>query len=155
MSGLLKRWAVVGALAAIGLAGCGKDEGQAETGTSNAPTSPAPAVAAPAAQAPAAPVTESALPPNSALAVSEAAGLPDTFITYGCYSCHDVDGARIGPPLRAVAGLYRSNPQALDTLTQKVLHGGSGVWGPTPMIAHPQLAAEQVRPLIEAILKLN
>jgi cytochrome c len=149
MKGLL-----LGALTVASLAGCGKDQEAPKVGASSAPTSPPPATAeAPAAQPAPAPVA--ALPAESALATFAAAGLPDTLIKDGCYSCHDVNGARIGPPLRAVAGLYRTDPQAVDKLTQKVLHGGSGVWGPTPMIAHPQLSADQVRPMIEAILKLN
>lgn len=150
MKGLL-----VGVLAVASLAGCGKDQEAPQAGASSAPASPPPATApAPATQpAPAEPVA--ALPPESAAATFAAAGLPDTLIKDGCYSCHDVNGARIGPPLRAVAGLYRTDPQAVDKLTQKVLQGGGGVWGPTPMIAHPQLSAEQVRPMIEAILKLN
>ena len=158
MKGLL-----LGTLAVASLAGCGKDQDQPEAGASNAPATPpasaqAPTPAAEPAPAPiAAPAAApaAALPPESALATYAAAGLPDTFIKDGCYSCHDVNGARIGPPLRAVAGLYRTDPQAVDKLTQKVLHGGSGVWGPTPMIAHPQLSADQVRPMVEAILKLN
>jgi len=157
MKGLL-----LGVLAVASLAGCGKDQEAPEAGASSAPASPPPATApAPAAQSaptpgqapPAEPAA--ALPPESAVATFAAAGLPDSLIKDGCYSCHDVNGARIGPPLRAVAGLYRTDPQAVDKLTQKVLHGGGGVWGPTPMIAHPQLSAEQVRPMIEAILKLN
>ncbi len=167
MTGITKTGLLLGALAVASLAGCGKDQDQPEAGASNAPATPpasaqaqapAPVPAAEPAPAPVeAPAAEpvAGLPPESALATFAAAGLPDTLVKDGCYSCHDVNGARIGPPLRAVAGLYRNNPQALDTLTQKVLHGGGGVWGPTPMIAHPQLSAEQVRPMVEAILKLN
>ena len=156
MKGLL-----VAVLAVASLAGCGKDQDQPEKAASSTPATPPAAASAPAAEpapAPAeAPPAEpaAAVPPESAIATFAAAGLPDTLIKDGCYSCHDVNGARIGPPLRAVAGLYRTDPQAVDKLTQKVLHGGGGVWGPTPMIAHPQLSAEQVRPMIEAILKLN
>ncbi len=84
-----------------------------------------------------------------------AAGLPQTFVEYGCYACHDVNGARIGPPYRAIAGLYRNDPRAVDKLTQKIINGGNGVWGPVPMIAHHHLAPEQVQPLVEAIIKLN
>ena len=160
MSGIPMRGLLLGALAMASLSGCGKDQDQPENATGNAPATPAVASVPAAAPAPApaeAPAAEpaAALPPESALATFAAAGLPDTLIKDGCYSCHDVNGARIGPPLRAVAGLYRTDPQAVDKLTQKVLHGGSGVWGPAPMIAHPQLSAEQVRPMIEAILKLN
>lgn len=156
MSGISIKWLLLGALTAASLAGCGRGQDQPETGTSSAPASPA--AQPPPAQAPVA-VTEPApapgLPPESALAAYPAAGLPDTLIKDGCYSCHDVNGARIGPPLRAVAGLYRADPQAVDKLTQKIIHGGGGVWGATPMIAHPQLAPADVRAMVEAILKLN
>jgi len=157
MKGLL-----LGALAVASLAGCGKDQDQ-PAATGNTPATPPVSAQVPAPATEPAPVPveaptpapAAALPPESAIATYAAAGLPDTLVKDGCYSCHDVNGARIGPPLRAVAGLYRTDPQAVDKLTQKVLHGGSGVWGPTPMIAHPQLSADQVRPMIEAILKLN
>ncbi len=163
MSGIPMKGLLLGLLAVASLAGCGKDQDQPEKGVSDAPaTSPAAAQApVPVAQPTPAPVEApapepvAALPPESALATFAAAGLPDTLIQNGCYSCHDVNGARIGPPLRAVAGLYRTDPQAVDKLTQKTLHGGGGVWGPTPMIAHPQLDEAAARAMIEAILKLN
>jgi cytochrome c len=136
------------------VAACGKDGEQAQqTAGAPAPTAPSTQPAAPTQAA--TPSASAAAPPESALVQYAQAGLPDSLIKDGCYSCHDVNGARIGPPLRAVAGLYRNDPQAVDKLTQKVIHGGSGVWGSTPMIAHPQLSEDQVRPMIEAILKLN
>jgi cytochrome c len=167
VSGITKTGLLLGALAVASLAGCGKDQDPPEAGASDAPATAPPASAqapAPAAEPAPAPVeappaepAESAasLPPGSALATYAAAGLPDSFVKYGCYSCHDVNGARIGPPLRAVAGLYRTDPQAVEKLTQKIIHGGGGVWGPTPMIAHPQLAEAEVRAMVEAILKLQ
>lgn len=164
MSGITKTGLLLGALAVASLAGCGKDQDPPEAGASNAPATAPPASAqapAPAAEPAPAPVEApaaepaAALPPESAIATYAAAGLPDTLVKDGCYSCHDVNGARIGPPLRAVAGLYRTDPQAVDKLTQKIVHGGGGVWGPTPMIAHPQLAEAEARAMVEAILKLN
>lgn len=159
VSGMSMKGLLVGVLAMASLAGCGKDQEAPQVGARSAPASPPPATApAPAAEPAPAPVEAepaAALPPESALATFAAAGLPDTLIKDGCYSCHDVNGARIGPPLRAVAGLYRTDPQAVDKLTQKVLHGGGGVWGPTPMIAHPQLDEAAARAMVEAILKLN
>lgn len=163
---------VAAATAGLLVAACGKDGEQAQQAASApAPAAPAPSTqpAAPTqAAAPSAPAeaaapaaapatTEAAAgaPPESAVVQYAQAGLPDSLIKDGCYACHDVNGARIGPPLRAVAGLYRNDPQAIDKLTQKVIHGGSGVWGSTPMIAHPHLSEDQVRPMIEAILKLN
>lgn len=152
---------LLGVLAAASLAGCGKDQEAPEAQIGSAPASPPPATApvpdtqpAPTpAETPAEPAA--ALPPESAAVSFAQAGLPDSLIKDGCYSCHDVNGARIGPPLRAVAGLYRTDPQAVDKLTQKIIHGGGGVWGPTPMIAHPQLDEAEARAMVEAILKLN
>ena len=155
-------WRLAVPVAVMMLAACGKESEPQQTAASAPAAGAAPA--APAATPPApAPVPATAapeqaapaIPPESALAQFTQAGLPDTLIKDGCYSCHDVNGARIGPPLRAVAGLYRNDPQAVEKLTQKVIHGGSGVWGPTPMIAHPHLAEADVRALVEAILKLQ
>ena len=146
-------------VAVMMLAACGK-ESEPQQGAAPAPVAPS-ASSTPAAPAPPATPSQTAepaapaLPPESSLAQYAQAGLPDTLIKDGCYSCHDVNGARIGPPLRAVAGLYRTDPQALDKLTHKIIHGGGGVWGPTPMIAHPQLAEAEVRAMVEAILKLQ
>lgn len=150
-------WRLAVPVALVMLAACGKESEppQSATPAPAAPSAPAAAPAAPQTQP--APVSEAApaLPPESSTAQYAQAGLPDTLIKDGCYSCHDVNGARIGPPLRAVAGLYRSDPQAVDKLTQKIIHGGGGVWGPTPMIAHPQLDEAEARAMVEAILKLQ
>lgn len=166
------RW--VGVVAAAVLAGCGGDDGAASgdheaaaEATGPAPqTAPAvapeatPPTGAPAEQTAGAEPADTAEappgpPPASPVVQYAQAGLPQSLIDAGCYACHDVNGARIGPPLRAVAGLYRTDPQAVDKLTQKIIHGGGGVWGPTPMIAHPQLDEAEVRAMVEAILELN
>lgn len=152
------RWRLVLPVAVTMLAACGKESEPQQT-AAPAPAAPAEASApvAPAAPVPPAPAAEAtpAPPPESSVVQYAQAGLPDTLIKDGCYSCHDVNGARIGPPLRAVAGLYRTDPQAVDKLTQKIIHGGGGVWGPTPMIAHPQLDEAEARAMVEAILKLQ
>ncbi len=151
-----KRLAIPAAVAM--LVACGKESEptQSATPARAAPSAPA-ATPAPTSPAQPAPVAEAtpAPPPESSVVQYAQAGLPDTLLKDGCYSCHDVNGARIGPPLRAVAGLYRTDPQAVEKLTQKIIHGGGGVWGPTPMIAHPQLAEAEVRAMVEAILKLQ
>ncbi len=143
--------AMIAALTLCVLSGC--DQKQAQLGQESVVVSPA---STPMSAPPTNPSIQPAvLPEGSADAAVAAAGLPQTFIQYGCYACHDVNGARIGPPYRAIAGLYRNDPQAVDKLTQKIINGGGGVWGPVPMIAHYHLAPEQVQPLVEAIIKLN
>ena len=155
------RWAGIIA-AVVVLAGCGGDDGQPAERQDTVATESAPAAqtvppAVPQATAAPADTTVAAPdpPPVSPVVQYAQAGLPRSLIDAGCYACHDVNGVRIGPPLRAVAGLYRTDPQAVDKLTHKIIHGGGGVWGPTPMIAHPQLDEAQARAMVEAILTLN
>ena len=130
-----------------------------ESGTSTDAATPPAADAAPAANAPApapdAGATQAAPAADAEPAgAAPIAGLPDELNTYGCFACHGMNEVRIGPPYRAIAGMYRNQPDAADKLTRKVIEGGGGVWGPVPMISH-RLTDEQVRPLVEAILAIQ
>jgi cytochrome c len=51
----------------------------------------------------------------------------------GCMSCHAVDTRMVGPAYREVAKKYAGDKTAEDKLVQKVVRGGSGVWGAMPM----------------------
>ena len=51
----------------------------------------------------------------------------------GCMSCHAVDTRMVGPAYRDVAKKYAGDKTAEDKLVQKVVRGGSGVWGAMPM----------------------
>jgi cytochrome c len=51
----------------------------------------------------------------------------------GCLGCHAIDTKVVGPAYRDVAKKYAGDKTAEDKLVQKVLHGGSGVWGAVPM----------------------
>ena len=50
-----------------------------------------------------------------------------------CMACHGVDNKVVGPALRDVARKYATRKDASDYLAQKILSGGSGVWGSVPM----------------------
>ena len=52
----------------------------------------------------------------------------------GCTACHAVDKKVIGPAYKEVAKKYKSDAKAADTLAAKVVKGGSGVWGPIPLL---------------------
>lgn len=51
----------------------------------------------------------------------------------GCLGCHAMDTKVVGPAYRDVAKKYAGDKTAEDKLVQKVMHGGSGVWGAVPM----------------------
>lgn len=71
-----------------------------------------------------------------------------------CKSCHMVDQKSAGPAFREVAKRYVKKLKAVEILSEKVLRGGSGVWGTTAMAAHPQLSREQAQLMVEYILSL-
>ena len=72
-----------------------------------------------------------------------------------CLGCHAVDKKVLGPAYKDVAAKYAGQKDALDKLTVKVLHGGSGVWGVLPMPANPQLSDADARQLVRWILSLK
>ncbi|MCL2591318.1 MAG: c-type cytochrome [Betaproteobacteria bacterium] len=57
----------------------------------------------------------------------------------GCMACHQIDAKKIGPPFRTVAKQYQGQKDALEKLSNKVLDGGSGVWGQVAMPANRTL----------------
>ena len=58
----------------------------------------------------------------------------------GCLACHSVDKKVVGPAYKDVAAKYSAADT--DTLTQKVLNGGSGSWGAVPMPANKAKVSE-------------
>jgi cytochrome c len=69
-----------------------------------------------------------------------------------CLACHAVDKKVIGPSYKDVAAKYAGQKDAVDKLTQKVIKGGSGVWGPVPMPANAQVNEAEAKTLVTWIL---
>ncbi|SDL26300.1 cytochrome c [Catalinimonas alkaloidigena] len=72
-----------------------------------------------------------------------------------CKSCHQLDTRSIGPSYQEVAAKYKNDKNAPDYLANKVISGGSGVWGEHAMSAHPQLSNEDAHTMVRYILSLN
>lgn len=72
-----------------------------------------------------------------------------------CKSCHAVDRQINGPAYLAISARYSQDKSALAKLTEKIIKGGSGVWGTQPMIAHPQLAPKDINEMVRWILSLQ
>jgi cytochrome c len=74
-----------------------------------------------------------------------------------CHRLHKEDpGAPIGPAYSEVAAKY--NPAAdttINRLIKKIITGGSGVWGTTPMTPHAALKEDDVRTMVNYILSLK
>jgi len=72
-----------------------------------------------------------------------------------CMGCHQVETQSVGPAFRQVALKYKDDPAARERLARKVLEGGVGVWGHTPMPGQAQHTIEQTREMVEAVLRSN
>lgn len=71
-----------------------------------------------------------------------------------CKSCHKVDEVSIGPAYTAVAEKYQGNPQAETHLINKILKGGSGVWGEVMMPANPDMKEADADKIVTWVLSL-
>ena len=75
------------------------------------------------------------------------------FNAKGCKSCHAANEMRVGPSYRMIAQRYPNAPaEALERLSLKVLRGGSGTWGTTPMISHPDVSEAEAETIVRWIL---
>jgi cytochrome c len=77
-----------------------------------------------------------------------------------CTTCHrlhkETAGVAIGPSYSEVAKKY--SPAAdttVDRLVNKIISGGSGVWGTVPMTPHPALPPADVKIMVTYILSLK
>jgi cytochrome c len=100
------------------------------------------------------------LSPVIVLAVASLAAAPafanaDLAQKKGCLACHTVDKKVVGPAYKEVAAKYAGQKDAVDKLSQKIIKGGSGVWGPVPMPANVQVNEAEAKQLVQWILTLK
>jgi len=72
-----------------------------------------------------------------------------------CMACHATDKKLVGPSYKDVAAKYAGQKDAVDKLTQKVMKGGSGVWGAVPMPANPQVTEAEAKQLATWVLTVK
>jgi cytochrome c len=75
--------------------------------------------------------------------------------TLDCKSCHKEADKSIGPAFLLVAQKYQNDPKASNYLAQKIMKGGSGVWGDVAMSAHPAIAQGDLNAIVTWILSLG
>ncbi len=72
-----------------------------------------------------------------------------------CMACHAVDKKLVGPSYKDVASKYAGQKDAVDKLAAKIMKGGSGVWGPVPMPANPQVNDADAKKLAAWVLSMK
>ena len=76
-------------------------------------------------------------------------------LSLDCKSCHKEAEKSVGPAYTAVAQKYQKDPNAMEYLTQKIIKGGSGVWGEVAMPAHPALSSSDASQIVTWVLSLG
>ncbi|WPG40387.1 c-type cytochrome [Variovorax sp. EBFNA2] len=69
-----------------------------------------------------------------------------------CMSCHAVERKVLGPSFKDIATKYKDDKGAANTLANKIIKGGSGVWGPVPMPANNQVSEADAKKLAAWVL---
>jgi cytochrome c len=72
-----------------------------------------------------------------------------------CLACHAVDKKLVGPAYKDIAAKYAGQKDAVDKLANKIIKGGSGVWGPVPMPANTQVSDAEAKKLAAWVLTLK
>ena len=82
-------------------------------------------------------------------------GGKNVMLSLDCKSCHKEADKSVGPSFLQVSEKYGKDPNAVSYLTQKIIKGGSGVWGEVAMAAHPTLTQEDAHQIIAWVLSLS
>jgi cytochrome c len=80
--------------------------------------------------------------------LSEAVMGKNLMLSLDCKACHKVAEPSIGPSFTDVALKYEKERGASQYLADKIIKGGSGVWGEVAMAAHPDLKESDAKLIV-------
>jgi len=72
-----------------------------------------------------------------------------------CLTCHKIDEKLTGPAYRDVANKYENTPENVKSLAEKIIKGGSGVWGEVAMTPNSKISQEDAEVMVRYILLLK
>jgi cytochrome c len=72
-----------------------------------------------------------------------------------CKTCHHPTNKIIGPSHTDVAKKYEFTVDNVKLLADRIIKGGSGVWGEIPMTPHPDLKPEDAEKMARYVLSLD
>jgi cytochrome c len=72
-----------------------------------------------------------------------------------CIACHNKVQKVVGPAYVDIAAKYPLNEENVNHLADKVISGGSGVWGEVPMTPHASLSKDDAKKMVSYILSLK
>jgi cytochrome c len=69
-----------------------------------------------------------------------------------CLACHAVDKKLVGPSYKDVVAKHKGQADALEKVAARIKSGGSGIYGPVPMPAQPNLKDDELKLLAAWVL---
>lgn len=72
-----------------------------------------------------------------------------------CIGCHHKINKLIGPSYTDIAKKYPNTDKNQLMLADKIIKGGSGVWGKIPMTPHPKISQSDAKLMAKYILALK
>jgi cytochrome c len=72
-----------------------------------------------------------------------------------CMACHATDKKLVGPSYKDVAAKYAKDKDAVAKLSEKIIKGGMGVWGPVPMPPNSNVNAEEAKALATWVMSVK
>jgi len=72
-----------------------------------------------------------------------------------CKTCHHPINKIIGPAHTDVAKKYEFTEANVKMLAEKIIKGGSGVWGQIPMTAHADISQADAEKMARYVLSLD
>jgi len=85
-------------------------------------------------------VSSAAAAPVAAPAAAGGANVNNLLAANACTACHGVKNKIVGPSFAEIAAKHKGKADAQAYLAAKIKSGGSGVYGPVPMPAQPQIS---------------
>ena len=77
---------------------------------------------------------------------------PELARSKNCVACHHLERKMIGPAYKAIAERYAKDELAAKALSEKVIKGGAGSWGQTPMPPQASVTPAEAETLVKWIL---
>lgn len=72
-----------------------------------------------------------------------------------CKTCHHSINRLVGPSHKEVAEKYEFTDANISLLADRIIKGGSGVWGEIPMTPHADLSMDDAKKMAVYILSLD
>ncbi len=72
-----------------------------------------------------------------------------------CKACHQLNAKSVGPSYMDISKKYYGNQNAISILANKIIIGGSGVWGEHAMSAHPQISREDATEIVKYVVSVS